>query len=179
MSRVGKTPVSIPNGVKVSVNNNEVVVEGPKGKLSAPISPVISVRVENEQVIFERSSNEPKIRALHGTSKAVVRNMVIGVTDGYTKTLELVGVGYRAEQKGADVNLVLGYSHPVFITAPAGITLKVDGTNKVVVSGIDKQVVGQCCADIRKWRRPEPYKGKGILYSGEQVRRKQGKKSGK
>lgn len=179
MSRVGKTPINIPNGVKVAVNENVIVVEGPKGKLSCAIDPVISVRVENDLIIFERPNDEPQVRALHGTSKALVRNMVVGITDGYTKTLELVGVGYRAEQKGNDVNLVLGYSHPVFVTAPQGITLKVDGTNKIVVSGIDKQAVGQCCADIRKWRRPEPYKGKGILYSGEKVRRKQGKKSGK
>jgi large subunit ribosomal protein L6 len=179
MSRVGKTPVSIPNGVKVSVNGNVITVEGPKGKLSQDLHPAIAVTLENDLVTFDRPNDLAANRALHGTMKALVRNMVVGVTDGYTKTLELVGVGYRAEQKGQDINLVLGYSHPVYVTAPAGITLKVDGTTKIVVSGIDKQLLGQVCADIRKWRRPEPYKGKGILYAGEQVRRKAGKKSGK
>jgi len=179
MSRVGNTPVQVPNGVKVAISGNVVTVEGAKGKLTETLHPSISAKIEGELVIFTRPSDEASVRALHGTCKALVRNMVVGVSEGYAKTLELIGVGYRGEVKGQELNLVLGYSHPVKITAPEGISFKMDGVTKVTVSGINKQVVGQVCAEIRKWRKPEPYKGKGILYIGEHIQRKQGKRTGK
>ncbi len=179
MSRVGKTPLEIPAGVKVAISGQTLTVEGPKGKLTHEVHEQVSVKEENGYLVFERGNDLPFSRSIHGTSKAIARNMVVGVSEGYVKTLELVGVGYRAEQKGKDLNLVLGFSHPVSVIAPEGITLKVEAPTKISITGIDKQQVGQIAAEIRKYRRPEPYKGKGILYTGEQVRRKQGKKSGK
>ena len=139
----------------------------------------MTVKEEDGSLVFERSNDLAFSRSIHGTSAAIARNMIQGVTEGFAKTLELIGVGYRAEQKGRDLNLVLGFSHPVIVTAPEGITLKVEAPTKISISGIDKQKVGQVAAEIRKYRRPEPYKGKGIHYTGEQVRRKQGKTSGK
>jgi len=179
MSRVGNNPVAIPKGVKVSIDGQVAHVEGPKGKLDFTIDDVITAKVEGEEVICTRADDEKYSRAIHGTVAATLRNMVKGVSEGFTTALEIVGVGYRVEQKGKDLNLLLGFSHPVVYEAPEGITLKADSQTKIVISGADKQMVGQCAAEIRKYRRPEPYKGKGIRYEGEYVRRKQGKKTGK
>jgi large subunit ribosomal protein L6 len=179
MSRIGKNPVVIPAGVKANVEGQKLFVDGPKGKLEAEINPTIAVAVEENEIKFTRPDDEPFSRSIHGTSRSIAQNMVKGVTEGYTITLELIGVGYRAEQKGKDLNLVLGFSHHVYFPAPEGIQLKADSQTKIIITGIDKQIVGQTAADIRKYRRPEPYKGKGILYLGEQVRRKQGKRTGK
>jgi large subunit ribosomal protein L6 len=179
MSRIGKAPVVIPNGVKVALDGQALKVEGPKGKLEYTVHDHVSVALEDNQVVLTRNSDEPFHRSIHGTSRANIQNMVTGVTEGFSKTLNIIGVGYRVEQKGKDLNLLLGYSHNVEVKAPEGITLKAEGTNKVIVSGVDKQQVGQIASEIRKWRLPEPYKGKGIHYEGEQIIRKQGKKAGK
>ncbi len=179
MSRIGKAIIQIPAGVKVLVNGQNVQVEGPLGKLAADIHELISVKLEGDQLSFSRPNDMKFSRAIHGTSRAIVANMVEGVTKGFQKTLEIVGVGYRVEQKGKDLNLVLGFSHPVIFEAPEGITLTAVDPLKISIKGIDKQKVGQAAAEIRKYRRPEPYKGKGVKYEGEIVRRKQGKKTGK
>jgi large subunit ribosomal protein L6 len=179
MSRVGKKPIEIPAGIKVSVNGKTVNVEGPKGKLSHTIHEILDVTKEGSTLQITRPDDQKFTRAIHGTTRALVANLFQGVSEGYKKTLEIVGVGYRVEQKGKDLNLVLGYSHPVVYKAPEGVSLKADGLLKIVIEGIDKQKVGQAAAEIRKYRRPEPYKGKGIRYEGESVRRKQGKKTGK
>ncbi len=178
MSRIGKLPVAIPAGVEVSVNENVVCVKGPKGELSQEISPLLSVAIEGAEVQVTRANDEREARSQHGLARTLIANMVIGVTEGYTKTLELVGVGYRAAVKGAKLELSLGYSHPVIVETPEGITFECPDPTHIKVSGISKQLVGQVAADIRKWRKPEPYKGKGIRYQGEVVRRKEGK-SGK
>lgn len=179
MSRVGKKPIEIPKGVKVSLSGKTVNVEGPKGKLSHTIHDLLDVKQEGTALEISRPDDLKFSRAIHGTTRALVANLIKGVSEGYKKTLEIVGVGYRVEQKGKDLNLVLGYSHPVIYKAPDGVTLKADGLLKIVIEGVDKQKVGQAAAEIRKFRRPEPYKGKGIRYEGESVRRKQGKKTGK
>jgi large subunit ribosomal protein L6 len=179
MSRVGKAPIEIPAGVKVSVNGTNITVEGPKGKLSREISELISVELSDKEINFSRPNEEKFSKSIHGTTRALVQNMVTGVSAGFSKVLEIVGVGYRVEQKGADLNLLLGFSHPVLYKAPAGIELKAETQLKIVISGVDKQVVGQVAAEIRKYRSPEPYKGKGIKYAGEIIRRKQGKRTGK
>jgi large subunit ribosomal protein L6 len=179
MSRIGKKPIVLPKGVKVAINGQNIQVEGPLGKLSTTVHDVIGVKLEGEELIVSRPDDLKFSRSIHGTTRALVSNMIEGVTKGYQKVLEIVGVGYRVEQKGKDLNLVLGYSHPIIYKAPEGVTLTADGQLKIVVKGIDKQKVGQAAAEIRKFRRPEPYKGKGVKYEGEQIRRKQGKKTGK
>lgn len=179
MSRVGKKPIEIPQGVKVSLIGKTVNVEGPKGKLSHTVHEILDIKQEGNTLQIVRPDDLKFSRAIHGTTRAIVANLFTGVSQGYKKVLEIVGVGYRVEQKGKDLNLVLGYSHPVVFEAPEGVSLKAEGQLKIVIEGIDKQKVGQAAAEIRKFRRPEPYKGKGIRYEGEIVRRKQGKKTGK
>lgn len=176
MSRIGRLPVPVPAGVDVTINGNEVTVKGPKGTLSRVISEPLSVeRQEDGSILVTRPNDERESRSLHGLSRTLINNMVIGVTEGYTKNLEIVGTGYRAAQKGAGIELSLGFSHTVTVEAPEGITLKVDGNLKIEVSGISKEQVGEVAANIRKIRPPEPYKGKGVRYAGENVRRKVGK----
>lgn len=175
MSRIGKKPVPIPAGVEVNVGDSEVVVKGPKGQLSQPLLPGIRINVDNGHVVVERTSDEKRHRAMHGLARSLVANMVEGVTKGYQKNLELKGVGYRAQMQGKNLVLSVGYSHPVEIAPPEGIELEVPQPTKIVVKGIDKQLVGQVAADIRAVRPPEPYLGKGIMYEGERIRRKAGK----
>lgn len=177
MSRVGKKPVVIPAGVEVTINATEVTVKGPKGTLSKKFYDELTIKQEDNQIIVERSNDLPNVRALHGTARALINNMVVGVSQGFRKTLELVGVGYRAKAAGKGLELSLGYSHPVVINEVSGITFTVEGNTKVHVDGIEREVVGQVAADIRAKRAPEPYKGKGVKYSDEVVRRKEGKKS--
>lgn len=178
MSRVGKNPVSLPEKVKATLSGTTLLVEGPKGKLSRDVHPKIAVAIEENTIVFTRPSDEGPIKALHGTQRALAANMVKGVSTGFKKELEIIGVGYRAEQKGAGITLFLGYSHPVNYTPPTTISVKVEGTNKIVVEGCDKQEVGQVASEIRGFRQPEPYKGKGVKYTDETIRRKAGKKSG-
>lgn len=176
MSRVGRLPIEIPNGVKVDVTpDNVVTVKGPKGELVKEMHKDITIAVEDNQVVVTRPSDVAQHRALHGLTRALINNMVTGVSQGYQKTLELVGVGYRAQLKGKDLTLNLGYSHPVEIKSVEGVEFSVPEATKVVVSGIDKELVGSVAANIRVWRKPEPYKGKGIKYAGEVIRRKEGK----
>jgi large subunit ribosomal protein L6 len=176
MSRIGNAPVTVPSGVDVTVADRTITVKGPKGSLSRTIPGDIEVRQEDGALTFVRPNDERKNKALHGLTRSLVNNMVVGVTDGYQKQLEIVGVGYRAEAQGpTGLRLNLGFSHPVNVTAPEGITFEVPAPTQVVVSGIDKEVVGQVAADIRSIRKPEPYKGKGVRYAGERVLRKAGK----
>jgi len=176
MSRVGRSPITIPSGVEVSVGGREISVKGPKGSLEGTLPPDITVRQDGAVLLVERPDDEREHRALHGLTRSLVNNMVVGVTDGFSKELEIVGVGYRANAQGPDkVELVVGYSHTVVVDAPEGVSFEVPVPNRIIVRGIDKQVVGQVAADIRKIRKPEPYKGKGIRYAGEVVRRKAGK----
>ena len=175
MSRIGRMPVTVPSGVDVTIDGREVTVTGPKGQLSLTVAEPIEVSQRDGVITVTRPTDEGRVRALHGLSRTLVANMVTGVTEGYRKTLEIVGVGYRVQAKGADLEFSLGYSHPVTVTAPAGITLRVESPTRLVVEGIDKQQVGEVAANIRKLRKPDPYKGKGVRYSGEQIRRKVGK----
>lgn len=176
MSRVGRLPIAIPAGVTVTVTpDNVVTVKGPKGELVKAMHKDINIAVEDTQIVVTRPSEQKQHRALHGLTRALVNNMVVGVTQGYSKTLELIGVGYRAQLQGTKLVMNLGYSHPVEIEAVEGVTFKVDGTTKVIVEGINKEKVGAVAADVRSWREPEPYKGKGIKYSDEVIRRKEGK----
>ncbi|MCM0649409.1 50S ribosomal protein L6 [Clostridium swellfunianum] len=176
MSRVGRLPVAIPNGVTVTVTpDNIVTVKGPKGQLVKEMSTKINIAVENDSIVVTRNSDNKEERALHGLTRALINNMVTGVTQGYQKTLELVGVGYRAALQGKKLVLSLGFSHPVEIEAVSGIEFELPAPTKVVVKGIDKELVGDVAADIRVWRKPEPYKGKGIKYDNEVIRRKEGK----
>ncbi|MCP2030019.1 large subunit ribosomal protein L6 [Okibacterium sp. HSC-33S16] len=175
MSRIGRLPIEIPAGVTVSVDGSAVSVKGPKGELALNVASPIEVKVEDGQVLVTRPDDERESRSLHGLTRTLISNQIIGVTQGYTKGLEVVGTGYRVAQKGSSVEFALGFSHPVLIDPPAGITLTVEGNNKLTVSGIDKQAVGEAAANIRKIRKPEPYKGKGVRYAGEIVRRKAGK----
>lgn len=175
MSRIGRLPIDIPAGVTVTVDGRDVTVKGPKGELTLPVAAPIEVSVEDGQVQVTRPDDERNSRSLHGLTRTLINNNIIGVTQGYTKGLEVVGTGYRVQQKGASVEFALGFSHPVTVDPPAGITLTVEGNNKLTVSGIDKQAVGEAAANIRKIRKPEPYKGKGVRYAGENVRRKAGK----
>lgn len=175
MSRVGRKPISIVKGVTVSQQNGSVVVKGPKGELSAKVHPAIKVEVKDDLVTLTRSSEVKHVRALHGLWRANLQNMVRGVTEGYSKKLEIVGVGYRAEIKGNRLQMQLGYSHPIVFAAPDGIKVEVPTQTNVIVSGNDKQLVGLVAAKIRSFRPPEPYKGKGIKYEGEYIRRKAGK----
>jgi len=176
MSRIGKHPVVVPAGVDVQIVGQDVTVKGPKGQLALTIAEPISVSKNDEgAVVVARPDDERRNRALHGLSRTLVANMVTGVTEGYTKKMEIYGVGYRVALKGKDLEFALGFSHPVPIEAPEGITFAVESPTKFSVSGIDKQQVGQVSAVIRKLRRPDPYKGKGVRYEGEQIRRKVGK----
>jgi large subunit ribosomal protein L6 len=175
MSRIGRMPVTVPSGVDVTINGREVTVKGPKGTLSLQVAPPIEVAKADSTITVTRPSDEGEIRALHGLSRSLIANMVTGVTDGYRKTLEIVGVGYRVQAKGKDLEFSLGFSHPVPVHAPDGITFKVESPTRFVVEGIDKQQVGEVAANIRKLRKPDPYKGKGVRYQGEQIRRKVGK----
>lgn len=176
MSRIGKLPVSVPAGVEVSINGNEVTVKGPKGELTRSFYSALTIeQAEDNSIVVTRPDDERENRAQHGLTRTLINNMVIGVSEGYSKTLELVGVGYRAAVKGDKLEMNLGFSHPVIVEKPEGITFECPDQAKIVVSGIDKQQVGQVAADIRKWRKPEPYKGKGIRYQGEHIRRKEGK----
>jgi large subunit ribosomal protein L6 len=175
MSRIGRLPVTIPAGVDVTINGREVTVAGPKGKLSMQVAEPIEVARNDGVITVTRPSDEGRVRALHGLSRTLVANMVTGVTEGYRKTLEIVGVGYRVQARGSAVEFSLGFSHPVTVTPPEGITIRVETPTRLVVEGIDKQRVGEVAANIRKLRKPDPYKGKGVRYAGEQIRRKVGK----
>ena len=175
MSRIGRLPIDIPAGVTVSVSGQDVTVKGAKGELTLAVSRPIDVKVEAGQVLVTRPDDERESRSLHGLTRTLININNADPTEGYTKGLEVVGTGYRVAQKGSSVEFALGFSHPVLVDAPAGITLTVEGNNKLTVSGIDKQAVGEAAANIRKIRKPEPYKGKGVRYAGEVVRRKAGK----
>jgi large subunit ribosomal protein L6 len=178
MSRIGRLPIEIPSGVDVSVDGRDVTVKGPKGTLGLTIAQPITVAIEDGRVLVARPDDERESRSLHGLTRTLIANNIIGVTQGYTKGLEVVGTGYRVQARGANIEFALGFSHPVVVEPPAGITFTVEGNNRLTVSGIDKQAVGETAANIRKIRKPEPYKGKGVRYAGENVRRKAGK-SGK
>nr|MBC7245647.1 50S ribosomal protein L6 [Chloroflexota bacterium] len=176
MSRIGRLPITLPKGVQVTVDGHSVTIRGPKGELSRGFDPRIGIELQDGKLIVTRSSDQPKVRALHGLTRALLANMVEGVSTGFRKSLEIVGVGYRAEVQGQDLVLQVGYSHPVRYTPPQGIALTVEQGNRIIhVDGIDKELVGEVAAQIRAVRGPEPYKGKGIRYLGEQVRRKAGK----
>ncbi|MFZ9101329.1 MAG: 50S ribosomal protein L6 [Pontimonas sp.] len=175
MSRIGRMPIDIPAGVTVTVDGQDVTVKGPKGELSLTVASPIEAKVEENQVIVTRPDDERSSRSLHGLTRTLINNNIIGVTQGYEKKLEVVGTGYRVNAKGQGIEFALGYSHPITVEPPQGITLSVEGNDKVIVSGIDKQAVGEVAANIRKLRKPEPYKGKGVRYEGERVRRKAGK----
>jgi large subunit ribosomal protein L6 len=168
-------PVAIPSGVDVTIDGRQVTVKGPKGTLSLEIVQPIEVKQADGTITVTRPSDEGEIRALHGLSRSLIANMVTGVTDGYSKTLEIVGVGYRVQARGKDLEFSLGYSHPVPVSPPDGITFRVETPTRLVVEGIDKQQVGEVAANLRKLRKPDPYKGKGVRYQGEQIRRKVGK----
>ena len=178
MSRIGRMPIDVPAGVTMSIDGQNVAVKGPKGELSLVVAEPIKAELVDNQVVVTRPDDERSSRSLHGLTRTLINNQIIGVTEGYKKDLEIVGTGYRVAQKGSGLELALGFSHPVNVDAPAGITLTVEGNNKITVSGISKQQVGETAANIRKIKKPEPYKGKGIRYAGEVVRRKAGK-SGK
>ena len=176
MSRIGREPISIPSDVQVSIEGRNVRVSGPKGSLDLDLPGEIGVRQEDDKILVERPNDDRKNKALHGLIRSLVNNMIIGVSEGFKKELEIVGVGYRAAEKGSDgLELQLGFSHPVQVKAPEGITFEVPEPTRIIVSGINKEVVGQVAANIRSYRKPEPYKGKGIRYVGEYVARKAGK----
>ncbi len=175
MSRIGKLPVAIPSGVDVSVEGQTVKVKGPKGELQHVVAEPIQVAKTEDGVEVTRPDDERESRSLHGLSRTLIHNMVVGVTDGYEKKLEIHGTGYRVQNKGGNLEFALGYSHPILIEAPDGITFTVENPTHFAVQGIDKQLVGEIAANIRKLRRPDPYKGKGVRYEGEQIRRKVGK----
>ena len=176
MSRIGKMPIAIPAGVTVEVaENNKVTVKGPKGTLERVLAPELTIKMEDGHIVVERPNDLKRIKSLHGLTRTLLNTMVVGVTNGYEKVLEVNGVGYRAVKQGKTLALTLGYSHPVNMDDPEGIETVVDGQNKIIVKGIDKEKVGQYAAEIRDKRRPEPYKGKGIKYADEVIRRKVGK----
>ena len=175
MSRIGKLPIAVPSGVEVTINGRDVRVKGPKGELSHSVVEPITVAQEDSQLVVRRPNDESESKARHGLTRTLVANMVTGVTEGYTKTLEIVGTGYRVQARGSNLEFSLGFSHPVTVTPPEGITFTVEAPTRFSVSGIDKQKVGETAANIRKIRKPEPYKGKGVRYQGEVVRRKAGK----
>ncbi len=178
MSRIGRLPISVPAGVEINVDGNVVSVKGAKGELQHTVASPISVALEDSTLTVTRPDDERESRSLHGLTRTLIANNIQGVTQGYSKGLEIVGTGYRVAAKGAGVEFALGYSHPITVEPPAGISFAVEGNNRLIVSGIDKQAVGEVAANIRKLRKPEPYKGKGVRYAGEVVRRKSGK-SGK
>lgn len=176
MSRIGLKPINIPSGVEIKINDDNLIeVKGPKGQLSEKISPDMEIKIEDGVLTVARPTENKKHRSLHGLSRTLISNMIVGVTEGYSKTLEIEGTGYRAAKQGNKLVLTLGYSHPVELEDPKGIEVEVPAANKIVVKGIDKQQVGNYAANIRAFRKPEPYKGKGIKYSGEIIRRKVGK----
>jgi large subunit ribosomal protein L6 len=176
MSRIGKLPIPVPSGVDVTIDGRVVRVKGPKGELSHTVVPPITVeRAEDGALLVRRPDDERESRALHGLSRSLIANMVTGVTQGYSRTLEIVGTGYRVQARGRDLEFALGFSHPVPVPAPDGITFRVETPTRFVVEGIDKQKVGEVAANIRRLRRPDPYKGKGVRYQGEVIRRKAGK----
>jgi large subunit ribosomal protein L6 len=178
MSRIGRLPIAIPAGVDIKIDGQDVAVKGPKGELTLSVKSPIQVAIEDGQLLVTRPDDERESRSLHGLTRTLIANQIVGVTDGYTKGLEVVGTGYRVTAKGNSVEFALGYSHSITVDPPAGISFTVEGNNKLTVSGIDKQAVGEVAANIRKLRKPEPYKGKGVRYAGEVVRRTAGK-SGK
>ncbi len=176
MSRVGNSPIAIPSGVDVSITGSSIEVKGSRGTLQREVPDPITIRQEDGHILVERPNDEKESRSLHGLTRSLIQNMVIGVTEGFTKELQIQGVGYRAQAKSpSSLELALGFSHAVSIDAPEGIEFDVPQQTQIIVRGIDKQLVGQVAADIRKWRKPEPYKGKGIRYLGERVKRKAGK----
>jgi len=179
MSRIGKNPITVPNGVSITLNGNQITVKGPKGELSRVIPADMMISQDTGTVTVNRPSDDPKHKALHGLSRTLIANMVEGVTKGFSKQLELVGVGYKAEVRAYGLQLALGYSHPIEYRAPQGIKLTAPVPTQIVVEGANKEVVGQVAAEIRSLRPPEPYKGKGVKYAGEQIRRKAGKAGGK
>jgi len=179
MSRIGRQPVAIPSGVTISLDKRAIEVKGPKGTLTATLPESIEAKVEEDQIVFEPLANDKQTSSLFGLARAITNNMVTGVTDGFTKDLEIQGVGYRADVQGKNLSLTLGFSHPVDMPVPEGLEVKMDGNTKIQISGIDKQRVGQFAAEIRKLRPPEPYKGKGVRYADEHVRRKVGKTGAK
>jgi large subunit ribosomal protein L6 len=178
MSRIGKQPIRIPQGVKVQVEGLTVRAEGPKGKLAQPVPAGLTPRVADGTIVIERQGEDRRVRALHGLARALVANMVAGVKDGFERKLEIVGIGYRAQMQGKSIQLALGYSHPVLFPLPDGITAEIDKQTAITLRGADKAVLGQTAAKLRALREPDPYKGKGIRYAGEVVRRKVGKKAG-
>jgi large subunit ribosomal protein L6 len=175
MSRIGKKPVTLPKGVKITVNGAEAVVEGSRGTLTCPIPDGINLDVKADSISLTRSGEEPQTRAYHGLTRALLQNAITGVTDGWKKELDIVGVGYKAAMEGSVLRLDIGFSHPILFDPPKGVQLAVEKNTHITVTGIDRQSVGQVAADIRHFRKPEPYKGKGIKYTGEVVRRKAGK----
>jgi large subunit ribosomal protein L6 len=179
MSRIGNAPISIPKGVKVKSEGQTIAVEGPKGKLSFEVPSPITFAIESDVIRFNRPNDDRKVRALHGMSRAMTNNMVVGCSTGFTRTLEIVGVGYRAIAKGKNIDLTLGFSHPISYPLPDGVTAEVDKEGKLHLSSANKALLGSVAADIRRFRPPEPYKGKGVRYQGERVLRKEGKARGK
>lgn len=179
MSRIGKLPVTIPTGVTVTLDGSHITVKGPKGELNRTLHPEMIIGIEDDRIVVTRPSDQKRHRALHGLTRSLLNNMVGGVSTGFSKTLEIQGVGYRAEATDSGVRLFVGFSHPVDYSPPNGVAVSVEGPTKVKVEGIDKESVGQAAAEIRKVRPPEPYKGKGIRYEGEYVRRKAGKTGAK
>jgi large subunit ribosomal protein L6 len=178
MSRIGKQPIKIPQGVKVAVDGNTVRAEGPKGKLAQPVPVGLTPKMQDGTLVIERGSDEREVRALHGLARALVANMVAGVKDGFERKLEIIGIGYRAQLQGKSIQLALGYSHPIIFPLPEGITAEIDKQVSITLRGADKALLGQTAAKLRALRKPDPYKGKGIRYSGEFVRKKVGKKAG-
>lgn len=179
MSRVGKKPITIPKGVSVTKNENLIKVKGPKGELQTEVHNNMKVEIKDGELSVQRPDELKINKSLHGLTRALIQNMIKGVTEQYQKTLDIVGVGYKAEQKGENILLNIGYSHPIYFIPPSGVTVQIPTPNQIVISGIDKQLVGMVSAKIRSFRKPEPYKGKGIKYSTEQITRKAGKTAGK
>ncbi len=175
MSRIGKLPIAVPAGVEVTIDGTTVTTKGPKGELTRTFQPIMMIEREGDEILVKRPDDSREAKSLHGLTRTLIANMVEGVSTGFTKKLQLVGVGYRAALKGKDLEMQLGFSHPVIVEAPEGITFEVPSQTEIVVTGPSKEQVGQVAANIRKWRKPEPYKGKGIRYDGEFVRRKVGK----
>jgi len=175
MSRIGNAPIAIPDGVEVKVDNKHITVKGPKGTLERDIHEAVTVTVKDNNIVVTRPNDDPEVKSLHGLTRSLVKNMVIGVKEEFSKVLEINGVGYRVEKQGKDLKLTLGYSHPVIYVAPEGITFDVPNANQIIVKGMDKELVGQTAAEIRTKRPPEVYRGKGIKYATETIRRKEGK----